>query len=104
MTRTSTVDRSTAPRVGMVVRRLGALGLVLALALAACGGPAKKAPDGPAPDDVPQEVTCCIAIADDGTAAHSVVPLDQCPEGNRNPVDACDIGPGDSVYVPKRLW
>jgi hypothetical protein len=75
--------------------------LVLALASAAtlalaCGGPAKKAPAGPAADDVPQEVTCCIAVDDGGTAAHQVVPLDQCPEGNRNPVNACDIGPGDA--------
>lgn len=61
-----------------------------------CGGPAKKAPAGPAPDDVPQEVTCCIAVDDAGTAAHSVIPVDQCPEDHRNPVDACDIGPGDA--------
>lgn len=75
------------------------LTLVLASLLtlaAACGGPAKKAPAGPAPDDVPQEVTCCIAVDDAGTTAHSVVPVEQCPEDHRNPVDACDIGPGDA--------
>ena len=64
-----------------------------------CGGPAKKAPAGPAPDDVPQEVTCCIAVDDAGTATHSVVPVEQCPEDSRNPVDACDIGPGDAEPV-----
>ncbi len=75
------------------------LTLVLAPLLtlaAACGGPAKKAPAGPAPGDVPQEVTCCIAVDDAGTATHSVVPVEQCPEDHRNPVDACDIGPGDA--------
>jgi hypothetical protein len=63
---------------------------------AACGGSAKKAPEGPAADDVPQEITCCVAVSDDGTPAHSVVPVDQCPEENRNPVDACNLGPGDA--------
>lgn len=72
-----------------------ALASVVALSVA-CGGPAKKAPAGPAPDDVPQEVTCCVAVDDAGTPTHTVVPLDQCPEDNRNPVDACSIGPGDA--------
>lgn len=75
--------------------------LVLALASVAtlslaCGSSPKKAAEGPAPDDVPQEVTCCVAVDDAGTPMHNVVPVDQCPEENRNPVDACDIGPGDA--------
>ncbi len=68
----------------------------LALAVIACGGPPKKLDDGPRPDDVPQEVTCCIAVDSDGNPSHEIVPVEQCPEENRNPVDACDIGPGDA--------
>jgi hypothetical protein len=72
------------------------LAVTIPLTLAACGSAPKKAADGPLPTDIPQEVTCCIAVAGDGSASHDVVPVEQCPEANRNPVDACDIGPGDS--------
>lgn len=65
-------------------------------ALAACGGAPKKVDDGPRPDDVPQEVTCCIAVDGDGNPTHEIVPVARCAEANRNPVDACDIGPGDA--------
>jgi hypothetical protein len=68
----------------------------LALAAIACGAPPKKLDDGPRPDDVPQEVTCCIAVDGDGNPSHEIVPVAECPEENRNPVDACDIGPGDA--------
>lgn len=70
--------------------------LVLALVsvLAACSGPAKK-PAGPAADDVPQEITCCFDPAEEGAERRSV-PVDQCPEEQRNPVDACNVGPGDA--------
>jgi ABC-type glycerol-3-phosphate transport system substrate-binding protein len=75
---------------------LVALASSLVLAFAACGGSAKKADTGPASDDIPQEITCCVATSDAGDATHNVVPVEQCPEDNRNPVDACNIGPGDA--------
>lgn len=78
------------------MRTLSAVSLTLALVLAACGGGVKKAPAGPSPDDVPQELTCCITVGADGAQAHEEVPVARCPEENRNPVDACDIGPGDA--------
>jgi hypothetical protein len=80
------------------MKTLVSLAFIAPLALA-CGGSAKKAPDGPLPTDVPREVTCCIAVDDAGNAAHSVVSVEECPEENRNPVDACDIGPGDAEPV-----
>lgn len=66
----------------------------LALALAACSGPPKKRAADPA-DDVPQEVTCCFDSAVEG-AERQVVPVDRCPEEQRNPVDACNVGPGEN--------
>ncbi|MBK9034559.1 MAG: hypothetical protein IPL61_25380 [Myxococcales bacterium] len=45
---------------------------------------------------MPREITCCVAVGDDGTPTHTVTPVEQCAEDNRNPVDACDIGPGDA--------
>jgi uncharacterized protein YfaQ (DUF2300 family) len=71
------------------------LALASILALAACSGPAKKGPAGPAADDVPQEVTCCFDPETEG-AAREVKPVDRCPEEHRNPVDACNIGPGEN--------
>ena len=69
----------------------------LVFSLAACGGKAKKTPDGPAADDVPQEVTCCItAPVDDVLEKRETVPVEKCPEDQRNPVDACNTGPGDN--------
>ncbi len=73
-----------------------ALAFVLLVATAACGGSKKKAPEGPAADDVPQEVTCCVSTAEDGTDSREVVSVDKCPEEQRNSVDACDVGPGDA--------
>ena len=73
------------------------IALAFVLAAAACGGSAKKPPEGPAPDDVPQEVTCCVMpAAEDGTQPREVVPVDRCPEEQRNPVDACNVGPGEN--------
>ena len=66
------------------------------LAATACGGSKKKAPAGPAADDVPQEVTCCVMAADDGMDHREVMAVDKCPEEQRNTVDACDVGPGDA--------
>lgn len=71
---------------------------ILAFALAAataCGGAKKKAPEGPLPDDIPQEVTCCMQV-EDGMDKREVMPVERCPEELRNSVDACDIGPGDA--------
>jgi hypothetical protein len=67
----------------------------LALALAACSGSAKKPPAGPAADDVPQEVTCCFDATAEG-AERQVMPVEQCLEEQRNPVDACNVGPGEN--------
>jgi hypothetical protein len=71
--------------------------LALVLALAACGSSNKKPVDpyAPRPDDIPQVLTCCVAVDAEGTPAYSTVQEDKCPEDNRNPLDACDIGPGD---------
>lgn len=71
------------------------LALALVSALAACSGPAKKPTAGPAADDVPQEITCCFDPTEEG-ADRQTVPVDQCPEDRRNPVDACNIGPGEA--------
>jgi hypothetical protein len=72
------------------------IAFTLTLALAACGSGAKKAPEGPLADDVPQEVICCMWMSDDGTDERKVVPLAQCPEDKRDSVDACNVGPGDA--------
>lgn len=73
------------------------LASTFSLALFACSGPAKKAPAGPAADDVPQEVTCCITPGGESEAEHrETVPAEKCPEENRNPVDACNVGPGEN--------
>jgi hypothetical protein len=74
------------------------LASTLAFGLLACSGPAKKKPDGPAADDVPQEVTCCITPSADDSVPEKrdVVSLDNCPEEQRNPVDQCNIGPGEN--------
>ncbi|HVK78502.1 MAG TPA: hypothetical protein VM734_34620 [Kofleriaceae bacterium] len=78
---------------------LAAMVVAVLASAAACSGPAKKAPDGPAPDDIPQEVTCCITPAEDGTTDREVVPVERCPEDQRNPVDACNVGPGENEPV-----
>ena len=79
------------------MRTLLLLSLVLA---AACGGNTKKTdPYAPRADDVPQVLTCCVATDAEGTPTYNTVPEAQCPEDNRHPVDACDIGPGD---VPRK--
>jgi hypothetical protein len=70
----------------------------LSFGLFACSGPAKKAPAGPAEDDVPQEVTCCFT---DGSSEkdpekREVVNSEKCPEEQRHPVDACNVGPGEN--------
>jgi hypothetical protein len=70
------------------------LAAALSLALVACSAPAKK-PAGPADDDVPQEVTCCFDTTAEG-AERQMVPVDRCPEEQRNPVDACNVGPGEN--------
>ena len=67
----------------------------LGLGFAACSGPAKKAPAGPAADDIPQEVTCCFDPTVEGDPRETV-PVDKCPEEKRNPVDSCNVGPGDA--------
>lgn len=74
------------------------LASALSFGLLACSGPAKKAPAGPAEDDVPQEVTCCITkgAADSDPETREVVTVDKCPEEQRNPVDACNTGPGEN--------
>lgn len=68
----------------------------LLVALAACGGSKKKVPEGPAADDVPQEVTCCFVPSDDGMDHREVMPVEKCPEDQRNTVDACSVGPGEA--------
>lgn len=69
---------------------------VLLLGLAACGSKA-KAPDpyAPRPDDVPQVLTCCVTPREGDTPLYETIPESRCPEEHRNPVDACDLGPGD---------
>ena len=73
--------------------RMSAL-LPLAL-FVACHGPKKVDPYAPRPDDIPQVLTCCVAVDAEGTPSSSTMPEADCPEGNRNSLDACDIGPGD---------
>lgn len=63
-------------------------------ALVACGGPPRKNPANPE-DDVPQEITCCFDAETEG-AERQTMPTEQCPEEDRNPVDACNIGPGEA--------
>ena len=67
----------------------------LSLGLFACSGAAKKTPAGPGADDVPQEVTCCFDPTAEG-AERQMVPVEKCPEEQRNPVDACNVGPGEN--------
>lgn len=76
------------------------MSVLLALALvAACHSPKKIDPYAPRPDDVPQVLTCCVTPDAEGTPTYVTMPEAKCPEGNRNPVDTCDIGPGD---VPRK--
>jgi hypothetical protein len=76
--------------------KLAATAFALLAAVAACGGSRKKAPEGPAPDDVPQEVTCCMEPSTDGMDHREVKPVEKCPEEQRNPVEDCNVGPGDA--------
>ncbi len=70
---------------------------LLVLSLAACGPTAPKKAAGPEADDVPQEVTCCITPGDDKLPdQREVVAAEKCAEDKRNPVDACNVGPGDN--------
>ncbi len=69
--------------------------LALVLALAACSSAKKVDPYAPRPDDIPQVLTCCVVVDAEGTPTYSTIREDQCPEELRNPVDACDLGPGD---------
>lgn len=70
---------------------------MLSLCLFACSGPAKKTPPGPAADDVPQEVTCCITPGGEKEPEkREVVSAERCPEEQRNPVDQCNTGPGEN--------
>ena len=72
------------------------MSVLLPLALvAACHSPKKIDPYAPRPDDIPQALTCCVGVDAAGDAEYSTVPEAQCPEDHRNPVDTCDIGPGD---------
>lgn len=79
--------------------KLASLVFALGVVLVACGGSKKKLPEGPAADDVPQEVTCCMAVSSEGIDERKVMPVDKCPEEQRSSVDACDIGPGDAEPV-----
>ncbi len=73
------------------------LAAALVLALAACSGPAKKVKPGPADDDLPQEITCCITPGGEGEAENRVsMPVDRCPEELRHPVEQCNVGPGEN--------
>jgi len=77
------------------MRLSASIASLVAATLFACGGKAKKAPEGPSPDDVPTAVTCCITTAADQSEQRNVVPEGDCAEGNRNPVDECNVGPGE---------
>ncbi len=81
------------------MRKLPILAIAAVLALAACSSSAPKKPAGPAPDDVPQEVTCCIGPAANGTTEREITPVEQCSEEKRNPVDQCNVGPGENEPV-----
>ena len=74
--------------------RMSAL-LLPALFAAACHSPKPVDPNAPRPDDVAQVLTCCVVVDAEGTPVYSTVPEAQCPEDLRNPLDTCDIGPGD---------
>jgi hypothetical protein len=71
--------------------------LVLAVALAAACGGSSKQPDPMAPraDDIPTELTCCVGTDPDGTPTYERKAAEQCPEEQRNPLDTCDLGPGE---------
>lgn len=75
--------------------KLAVLAFVLAAAAAACGGSQKKAPEN-LTEDVPQEVTCCLATGDDGMDQREVKPVEKCAEESRAPVEDCNVGPGDA--------
>jgi hypothetical protein len=73
----------------------------LALAFAAaCSGPSRPAAESPAPAQVGTEVTCCITHAADGSATREIVPVERCADEQRNPVDACEAGPGGNEPTP----
>lgn len=78
--------------------KLASLLLAPALLLSACGNSAKKPVEDPS-KDVPQDVTCCMWMSDEGVDERKVVPVEQCPEDKRESVDACNIGPGDAEPV-----
>lgn len=70
--------------------------LAAALAAAGCSKKTNQPdPNAPRPDDIPTEITCCVAVDAEGTPAYSTMPVAECPEENRNPVDTCDVGPGE---------
>lgn len=71
------------------------------LVLAAACGPKGKQPDpnAPRPDDVPTVITCCVGTDAEGSPTYETMPEASCPEDQRNPVDTCDIGPGE---VPRK--
>jgi hypothetical protein len=76
------------------------LAFMLALVAAGCSTkPKGPDPNAPRPDDIPTVLTCCVAVDAEGTPAYSTMPEEQCPEENRNPVDTCDVGPGE---VPRK--
>ncbi|MBZ0238084.1 MAG: hypothetical protein K8M05_37585 [Deltaproteobacteria bacterium] len=74
------------------------LAFAFSVGLLACSGPAKKGPEAPPAEDVPQEVTCCISpgVTETDPQEREVVPADKCPEEQRHPVDACNVGPGEN--------
>ena len=72
------------------------LAATLGLGAAACASKAKQPdPNAPRPDDVPTELTCCVGTDAEGAPTYETMPADKCPEAQRNPVDTCDIGPGE---------
>ncbi len=72
------------------------LAILLGLSLAACRAPVKKDPYAPRPDDVATVLTCCVVVDAAGNPTYSTVKEEQCPEENRNSLDTCDLGPGET--------
>lgn len=71
---------------------VGVIACVMGLA-AACGGSSKPAPAAPeapaaATPESAEEMTCCTIASAEGLMS-SVVPLADCPEENRGPVEGC---------------